>query len=126
MDTFIVNGAEYRVGFTKLTRSYRKEYKYKVTTEDGVAHSEVRAVYVDFSLALGNMDAAEYDRLMAALLTATGDVTVTLPSGATSSGTYTGEFDGVSDEVTTGNDTETFWDNLTLDFIGTVPVEVGG
>lgn len=121
----IIDGVEYNVGTAKLSRSYRKEYKYRVTTEDGVAHSEIRAVYVDFSLSLGNVDHAAYDRLMAALLAATGNVAVVLPSGSTGAETYTGEFDGISDEVITGDDTGLIWDNLTLDFIGTVPAEVG-
>ncbi len=122
----IIDGVEYRVGTAKLSRSYRKEKKYEVTTEDGVAHSEVRAVYVDFSLALGNIDRIEYDRLMAVLLTASGQVTITLPGSSAGTQTYTGEFDGIGDEVIAENDTETVWDNLTLDFVGTVPVGVGG
>ena len=121
----IINGVEHNVELTKLARSYRKENKYNVSTEDGVAHSEVRAVYVDFSLALGNVDRAAYDRLMATLLAATDNIVVTLPKDSTNAGTYTGVFDGVSDEVITENDIETVWDNLTLSFIGTVPVEVG-
>lgn len=120
-----INGVEHNVELAKLARSYRREYKYKVDTEDGVAHSEIRATYVDFSLALGNVDRGAYDRLMAALLAAVGNITVVLPKDSAHAGTYTGEFQGVSDEVTTENDTETVWDNLTLSFIGTVPVEVG-
>lgn len=122
----IVNGMEYNVGTAAISRTLRKEYKYKVTTEDGVVHSEVRAVYVDFALSLGNVDAVDYDRLMAALLEAVEDVTVILPATRNSSETYTGTFDGVGDEIITQDDECTTWDNLTLNFTGTVPLEVGG
>lgn len=121
----IINGVEYNVGTAAVSRTYRKEYKYQVTTEDGRVHSEVRAVYADFALSLGNVDAADYDRLMAALLEAVEDVTVVLPATRNSSETYTGTFDGVGDEIITQDDESTTWDNLTLNFTGTVPLEVG-
>jgi len=120
----IINGESFHVELTRLGRSYRKEYKYKVTTEDGVVHSELRAVYLDFDLALGNVDTAEYDRLMDRLKKATGESTIVLPAGRVSSETYIGEFAGVTDEVITQNDDETYWDNLTLSFTGTRPLEV--
>lgn len=121
----IINGMEYNVGTASVSRTYRKEYKYQVTTEDGRVHSEVRAVYADFVLSLGNVDAADYDRLMAVLLEAVGDVTVVLPVTRNSSETYTGTFDGVGDEIIAQDDESTTWDNLTLNFTGTVPLEVG-
>lgn len=122
----IVNGIEYNVETAKLSRSYRKDYKYKAVTEDGVTHSEIRAVYVDFSLTLGNVDRTAYDRLMAALLASAGNVTVVLPKDSTDAGTYTGEFDGIADSVLLENEDGIYWDNLSLNFIGTVPAEVGG
>lgn len=122
----IINGVAYNVGTAAVSRTIRKEYKYQVTTEDGRVHSEVRAVYADFALSLGNVDAADYDRLMAALLEAVEDVTVVLPATRNTAETYTGAFDGVTDEIITQDDETTTWDNLTLNFTGTVPLEVGG
>lgn len=121
----IINGVEHNVGTAAVNRSLRKDYKYKVTTEDGVTHSEVRATYLDFALSLGNLDSAAYDHLMTALLGADGDITITLPASRNGSETYTGQFDGVKDSLIAQNDDESFWDNLTLNFIGTVPLEVG-
>lgn len=122
----IINGVEYNVGTAAVSRTIRKDYKYQVTTEDGRVHSEVRAVYADFALSLGNVDAADYDRLMAALLVAAEDVTVVLPATRNGSETYTGSFGGIEDEIITQDDETTTWDNLTLNFTGTVPLEVGG
>lgn len=120
----IINGITYNVEISGLSRSYRKDYKYKVTTEDGMVHSEIRAVYMDFDLSLGNIDATAYDNLMAVLRSTTGNCSVILPSSSKEVGVYIGEFNGVKDEIITQNDTETFWDNLTLSFSGTVPLEV--
>lgn len=121
----IINGVEYNVGTAAVSRTLRKEYKYQVTTEDGRVHSEVRAIYADFALSLGNVDAADYDRLMEAILGAVEDVTVVLPATRNTAETYTGTFDGVGDEIITQDDESTTWDNLTLNFTGTVPLEVG-
>ena len=77
-----------------------------------------------FDLCLGNFDAVANDSLMDLLKKAIGDCTIILPSGSTGSETYTGSFDGIKDEVITQNGNETFWDNLTLSFSGTVPLEV--
>lgn len=119
----IINGVAYNVGTAAVSRTLRKAYKYQVTTEDGRVHSEVRAVYADFALSLGNVDAAEYDRLMKAILEAVEDVTVILPATRNTNATYTGTFDGVGDEIITQDDESTTWDNLTLNFTGTVPLE---
>ena len=119
----IINGIEYNVGVAKISRSLRKEYKYQVTTEDGQHHSEIRNIYMDFSLELGNVNSDDYDLLISALRLSPGDITVTLPSGKTKTETYIGNFDGISDEIITQDGDEYFWDNLTLNFTGTVPLK---
>lgn len=119
-----VNGTGYEVGLAALSRSLRKAYKYQVTTEDGRVHSETRAMYADFTLSLGNVDPAEYDRLLAALAMG-GEFTVELPETAGGRRAYTGVFDGVTDGVLLQNGDGTLWDNLELSFTGTAPLEVG-
>jgi len=113
----MINGERFNVELSSLGRSYRKEYKYRVTTEDGVVHSELRAVYLDFDLALGNVDNVEYDRLIRLLRKATGDCTIVLPSGSVDSA-------GIRDEVISQDGDTPLWDNLTLSFTGTVPLGV--
>ena len=121
-----INNIEYKVGTAAIKRSLRTEEKYRVMTEDGRVHREVRANYVDFSLELGNLSRTDYDSLMTAIMSAQTDVTVTLPSSAAGTAAYTGVFDGVSDEVITDDGEQVTWDRLCLEFTGTVPVEVEG
>lgn len=119
-----INGTEYAVGTASVARSIRREEKYRVTTEDGVVHREVRATYMDFTLSVGNFGSAAYNSLMAALQTTTDDITVELPGVSGAVETYTGVFDGIADEVINDDGSEVLWDNLALTFTGTVPVEV--
>lgn len=119
-----INGIDYDVGLAGVSRSLRREEKYRVTTEDGVVHREVRATYLDFTLSVGNLDSSAYDALLRALYAADGDVTVELPCEASTVEVYTGTFDGISDEAITQTGDETLWDNLSLHFTGTQPLEV--
>lgn len=120
----IINGEHWNVGVAALSRSLRRENKYRVTTEDGIVHREVRATYVDFTLRLGNVDAVTYDAFMALLRSARGDAELTVATGQGAYESFTGEFDGISDSVLLENADGVFYDNLTLCFRGTVPVEV--
>lgn len=122
--TVKLNGNIYTVGVASVTRSLRRKEKYRVTTEDGKTHREVQATYLDFSLSLGNFGAAEYDRLMALLRSTTDDITVELPSSSTGVESYVGVFDTITDEVISEDDNGALWDNLSLSFTGTEPVEV--
>lgn len=120
----IINGTAHKVGTATLSRSVRREYKYRIITEDGKVHKEHRASYVDFSLKLGNIDTAAYDSLMRVLLSAAQDVEITLPTGQNITETFTGELKTISDSLLMENEDGAYYDNLTLAFAGTVPVEV--
>lgn len=61
---------------------------------------------------------------MAFLRSTTDDITVELPSGATEQESYTGVFDSIKDEIIAEDGDGILWDNLTLSFTGTEPVEV--
>lgn len=122
--TVKLNGTIYTVGVASVARRLRRKEKYRVTTEDGKTHREVQATYLDFSLSLGNFGEAEYDRLMAFLRSTTDDITAELPSSSTGVESYTGVFDAVKDEIIAEDGDGVLWDNLTLSFTGTVPVEV--
>lgn len=119
-----INDVTYAVGTASVSRSIRRKEKYRVTTEDGVTHREVQASYLDFSLSLGNLGQAAYDSLMEMLRSTTDDVSVELPRSATVTEVYSGTFDSISDEIINDDGTEVIWDNLSLSFTGTVPVEV--
>lgn len=114
-----INGEEFNVGVANpLNRSLRALEKYRVTTEDGKTHREVQAVYRDFQFEIGNFGRAEYDRLIALL--ASGDEMRLEVDGKE----YVGVFDGIADEAITEDEDGLWWDNLTLDFTATVPLEV--
>ena len=119
-----LNGTVYAVGVSSVTRTLRRTEKYRVTTEDGRTHREVQATYMDFALNLGSFGSAEYDRLMSLLRSTTDDIAVELPSSHTGTETYVGAFDNVSDEIITEDEDGVLWDNLTLSFTGTEPLEV--
>ena len=111
-----INGESYDVGWAGIKRSLRQVEKYRVTTEDGVTHREVQAVYMDFSLNIGRFGRDEYERLWQVLLAA-AEVTVEIDGN-----TLTGIFQNVSDEVLTEDSEGLWWDNLTLEFTGTQPL----
>lgn len=119
-----LNGTVYEVGVASVSRTLRRTEKYRVTTEDGRTHREVQATYMDFALNLGSFGSAEYDRLMSLLRSTTDDIAVELPSSHTGTETYVGAFDSVSDEIITEDEDGVLWDNLTLSFTGTEPLEV--
>ena len=54
----------------------------------------------------------------------TDDIAVELPGSHTGTETYVGAFDSVSDEIITEDEDGVLWDNLTLSFTGTEPLEV--
>lgn len=119
-----IDGVLYDVGTASVARTVRRDEKYRVTTEDGVVHREVRATYLDFVLSLGNFDQVDYDALMEAIQSTTDDMTIELPKNGTQWETYTGVFDSITDSVVNDDGTTVTWDNLALSFTGTVPLEV--
>lgn len=113
------------VGIAELQRGEQKEYKYDLTTEDGTRRAEVRARYRTYSVTLGSITQADYDRLYAALATNAESISVTLPDG---------QQDVTLDaRVELGDDALIFvesngtrrWDGLTLSIAGVNPLEEG-
>lgn len=119
----IIDSTTYNVGIASVKRSIRREYKYSVTTEDGKVHQELLAMYIDWDLSLGNINSVNYDTLMAKLRSATGNVTLTMPNASGTTETYTGIVEGISDGILVDYGDEVMWDNLSVSFTGTVPVE---
>lgn len=120
---FAVNDTEFDVGITTMQRSVKKTYKYDVTTEDGVRHTEVKAIYPVYTLVLGSINQTDYDRLREALNTYEDTVSVTLPDGQNNI-----TFDAVADLGTDSlifieSDGTRRWDNVTVTFTGVNPLE---
>lgn len=120
---FAVNDIEFDVGISTMQRSLKKTYKYDVTTEDGVRHTEVKAIYPVYTLVLGSINQTDYDRLREALNTYEDTVSVTLPDGQNNI-----TFDAVADLGTDSlifieSDGTRRWDNVTVTFTGVNPLE---
>ena len=119
---FAVNDIEFDVGISTMQRSLKKTYKYDVTTEDGVRHTEVKAIYPVYTLVLGSINQTDYDSLREALNTYEDTVSVTLPDGQNNI-----TFDGVADLGTDSlifieSDGTRRWDNVTVTFTGVNPI----
>lgn len=119
---FAVNDTEFDVGITTMQRSVKKTYKYDVTTEDGVRHTEIKAIYPVYTLVLGSINQTDYDSLREALNTYEDTVSVTLPDGQDNI-----TFDAVADLGTDSlifieSDGTRRWDNVTVTFTGVNPV----
>lgn len=93
-----IDGVDYQVGLIGLKRSIKKEYKYNATTEDGTRHFEVLAMHRVYSVALGNMNAADYDALYRAVSESAGPVTITLPDGQKNM-TMTAILENITDDL---------------------------
>lgn len=120
---FAVNDTEFNIGVAKLQRSVKKTYKYDVTTEDGVRHTEIRAIYPVYTLLLGSISQTDYDTLRSVLNTYDDTVSVTLPDGQEDV-----TFDAIAElsadalVFIESNGTRR-WDNLMVTFTGVNPLE---
>lgn len=108
-----------------LSRTVAPYEKFRVRTADGRIRREVAGSYITYSLALGNVDKAKYDELMALLLSVDEYATVIMPHGADSRDniTFDAVFDSVTDElITEEGDGGRYWDNLTIQLVMAQPV----
>lgn len=130
MDILQIGTQKFTVGLVKLNRNFRIDEKYRVTTEDGQVHREIRGIYTDYALEIGDVDQTQYDALIEALASDKESQTVTLPYGRSGTVTFQAAFESISDGVTyiyedeDGNDVN-FWDGLTVTFTAFTPKGAG-
>ena len=120
----IVNGVNYdSVGISNLQRSVKRDYKYDVTTEDGIRHMETRAIYPVYTVTFGSIsDQATYDSIRAALNNYSETCEVTLPDGQDTI-TFTAVADIGSDAIECiYPDGTVRWDNMVVTFTGVEPI----
>ena len=126
MDVLKIGTQEFAVGLVKLSRNFRIDEKYRVTTEDGQLHREVRGIYTDYSVEIGDVEQTQYDALIETLTAAEESQTVTLPYGKDGTVTFQAAFESISDGISyidedeDGNDVY-FWDGLTVTFTAFTP-----
>lgn len=118
---FKIGEREFGDCIVDIQRGVNRETAYDVTTEDGVRHAPVRALYPVYSLTLGNIHQEEYDALYELANTYAESLTVTLPDGQ-SDITFpaTVEIGGDGLVFVEQNGTRR-WDGLTLTITGTTP-----
>ena len=130
MDILKIGESEFTVGFVQLDRKFRIDEKYRVTTDDGQIHREIRGVYTDYSLIIGDVDQTQYDALIEVLASSEESQTVTVPYGRGGTVTFQAAFESISDGISyidedeDGNDLY-FWDNLTVTFTAFTPKGAG-
>lgn len=130
MDILKIGENEFTVGFVQLDRKFRIDEKYRVTTDDGQIHREIRGVYTDYSLIIGDVDQTQYDALIEVLAGSEESQTVTVPYGRGGTVTFQAAFESISDGISyidedeDGNDMY-FWDNLTVTFTAFTPKGAG-
>ena len=130
MDELKIGNSICRVGLVSLSRSFRVDEKYRVTTEDGKIRREIRGIYTDYAVEIGDVDQEQYDLLIETLTSTEESQTVTLPYGRVGTITFQAAFESISDGISyideddEGND-EYFWDNLTVTFTAFEPKGVG-
>lgn len=126
MDKLKIGTKEFTVGLVKLNRKFRMDEKYRVTTEDGQLHREIRGVYTDYALEIGDVDQTQYDLLIETLTSDDESQTVTVPYGASGTITFQAAFESISDGVSYIDEDEDgsdlyFWDGLTVTFTAFTP-----
>ncbi len=118
-----INGEVYDVEVASLSRQIQFVEKYREMTEDGAYHREIQGVYHQYTLELGNIDPAEYDRLVAALSSYAEYQTVTLPSARNSTVTFRAMLENITDGVIAQDEDGYYWDNLSISFTAKEPEE---
>ena len=101
-----------------------------MTTEDGQLHREIRGIYTDYSVEIGNVEQAQYDALIETLASAEESQTVTLPYGKNGTVTFQAAFESISDGIRyideDGDGLDAYyWDGLTVTFTAFTPKGAG-
>lgn len=118
-----IDGVVYDLPIESVTRSFTKDYKYSVMTEDGKKHNEIRAVYVNYTVVFGGLNTQQYNALIDAVHRPASSFTAELP--------YNDDMVSLECDITLSedyilleNDTERIWDGLSVTFESITPMEV--
>lgn len=125
MDLLQIGDKSFDVGLIQLGRTFRVDEKYRVTTEDGQLHREIRGVYTDYALTVGNVERDQYDALIETLTSAEESQTVTVPYGRNGTVTFQAAFESISDACVLEDGDGAYWDELTVTFTAFTPKGAG-
>ncbi len=122
--TIVIDSTTYNIPILSIKRKAEFLDKYAERTEDGVLHRELIGVYYNYELQFGRTGSlTQYALLWDKLTEATEFHTVIVPdiNGTGGQFTFVAYFAGVSDELIKESATQTFWKNLTVNFIAQSP-----
>ena len=114
--TIEINGVAFQVGVLNLKREFNIEEKYRITTENGKKHREIRGIYKCYTLTVGNIDEDIYDSLIEVLTSTDEYQKVKLPYGKTGFTEYEAMFESISDELMYERGGKRYWTNLSIKF----------
>jgi hypothetical protein len=116
----IIDSVEYDVPIKSINRKSETLYKYGERTEDGVLHSEVLGVYINYDLECGMSvnNVLDYAALYLKITEAVSSHTITLLGD-----TFSCYFAGVRDEVAKIK-TDNYFRNLAFSVIAISPTRV--
>lgn len=120
----IIDGTTYNIPILSIKRKAEFLDKYAERTEDGVLHRELIGVYFNYELQFGRTGSlTDYANLWVKLSEVVEFHEVTVPDfgGSATPYTFSAYFSNVSDELVKESATQTFWKNLTVNFIAQSP-----
>jgi hypothetical protein len=116
-----IDGTAYNIGIKSLKRKADFLDKYADRTEDGALNRELIGVYYNYELAFSpTLDATEYSALWDKLTEPEEFHTVIVPSD-TGDYSFTAYMSNVTDELLKKDNTNTYWQSLTANFIAKIP-----
>lgn len=118
----IIDGIPFNVPVLSITRRADFLDKFAERTEDGVLHRELIGVYFNYRIQFGHTNnVAEYASLWGKLTEPNEFHDVTVPDEYGESYTFRAYFSNVGDELRRVKNAQTFWKNLTVNFIAREP-----
>lgn len=117
----IVDGNTYQIPVVSLKRTADVLDKSAFRTEDGTLHRELIGVYYNYQLKFGRtLNVSEYAEFWNKITEPVPFHTVTVPD-EDGSYTFTAYIANVSDEIVYTDSAQSFWKNLTVNFIAKSP-----
>jgi hypothetical protein len=120
--SIVIDGTTYNVPVVSLVEDGDFLFKYAQRTADGHLKAELIGVFRNYSLQFGNhASTTELAALWVKLIEAQVEHTVTVPDADGAPITFTAYFANVHREILKDTAAKTFWKNLTVKFIATIP-----
>ena len=104
-----LNGTGFDVEVEVLSRIYKKNFIYDVTTEDGLRHTKIKSVKLSLSLSIKTMEQDEYRNMLAIFNTTNSTIAVKLEDSVNGDLEFTAINADVSDQCEYYDDDNVYW-----------------